>query len=135
MGFDVMRRTRTGATPNETLVCGAKQGDGVGDDSGHVAQEEHQRWKQALHGKGGIAADALARVGCMFSLNAGGVAHQRGDVVGQQLGGQVDDQGLLTQPRDGLKFERVLQALEGFFDTPALVVEIADEGRRESPGV
>jgi hypothetical protein len=41
----------------------------------------------------------------------GGIAHQRSDVVGQHLGGHINDQRLLAQARDGLQVQAVLEPL------------------------
>ena len=127
--------TRTGASGEEALEGGAEYGERIGDGGGDVAQEEHHARQQALHEDGGVCAVALARLGGMVGLGRSGRAHQGGDVVGQHLGGHINDQGLLAQARDALEFERVFQALEGLLDTPALVVEIAEQGGREGGAV
>ena len=101
----------------------------------HVADEQHQPGQYALQDGGCVGSIALARARGKISVLGGGCTHQRGDVVGQDLGGHVDDQGLLAQPRDRFEVQPMLEPLECFFDTPALVVEIAEQRRREALSV
>ena len=79
-----------------------------------------------LHDAGGVGAIALARTRKQAGMIGCGGAHQRGDVVGQNLGRHVDDQGRLRQPRDGFEVQHVLDQLEGFLDSPTLVIQVTN---------
>jgi hypothetical protein len=47
----------------------------------------------------------------------------------------INDQSLLAQPRNGIQVHAVLESLEGFFDTPALVVKVSEQFVREGAGI
>ena len=65
-----------------------------------------------------------------WRVGRGGQAQQCSDVVGEYLGGHVDEQGVLAQARDGFEVHAAFEALEGLFDAPALVVQRAEIGGR-----
>ena len=81
--------------------------------------------------RGRVGAIALARVRRQIGLLGGGQANQRGDVVGQDLGGHVDEHGLLRQARDGFELEPLLEPFERLLNAPALVIEICEQLWRE----
>ena len=118
--------TRPGAARDVSLRVGAKGMDGMVDGRTDVAHEQNQAWQERLHEAGGVGAIALARIRRQAGMIGCGGAHQRGDVVGQNLGRHVDDQGLLRQPRDGFDVQPVLDTLEGFLDSPALVTQVTN---------
>ena len=96
------------------------------DGCAHVADGQHQTRQDALHHRGRVGAIAFARARGEIGLIGGGLAQQRSDVVGQHLGGHVDDQRLLAQPRDGFEVQAMLEPFECFFNAPALVIEIGE---------
>ena len=59
-----------------------------------------------------------------------GARQQRGQVVREDLGCDVDHQRVLAEPADGLQMQAMFQAFERFLDTPALVVQAAEAVRR-----
>ena len=132
MRLDVMSRARAGSVRNEALRGGAEHRDGLGDDLAHVADEQHEPRQQPLHQAGCVGSIAGARARLQIGVHGGRRAHQRRDVVGQDLGRDVDDQCLLRQTRDGFKVQAMLEPFEGLFDAPSLVVEVGSspEGER-----
>lgn len=65
--------------------------------------------QHALHDVAGLGTQAAALRGrWVVGLNS--QAQQRGDVVGQHLGGNVDRQRVLAQARDGLQVQPMLSA-------------------------
>ena len=66
----------------------------------------------------------MPRAGGKIGVLGGCSAHQRGDVVGQDLGGHVDDEGLLARPRDGFEVQPMFEPLESFLDAPALACRV-----------
>ena len=132
MRLDVMSRARAGSARNEALRGGAEHGDGLVDEDAHVADEQHQSWQQPLHQAGRVGSIASTRPGGQVCLLGGRLTHQRRDVVGQDLGRDIDDQCLLRQTRDGFKVQAMLEPFEGLFDAPSLVVEVGSspEGER-----
>ena len=113
--------TRLRSTRDEALRGGGEQGDGLREGCAQVADEQHQTGQQALHEGGCVGSIALARAGGKLGELGGCSAHQRGDVVGQDLGGHVDDEGLLAQARDGFEVQPMFEPLESFLGAPALV--------------
>lgn len=109
MGFDVTNGTRLRSTGDEALRGGGEQGDGLRDGGAHVADEQHQTGQDALHEGDCVGSIALTRAGGKIGVLGGGSAHQRGDVVGQDLGGHVDDEGLLAQARDGFEVQPMFE--------------------------
>jgi hypothetical protein len=122
-------------TGDEALGRVGEQGDGIGNGCARIADEQDPPRQQALQEAGGVGAIALALARCHIGVLGGGVAHERRDVVGQELGGHIDDQGLLAQARDGFQEQPVLQASERLLDTPALLMQIAKEGCGEGLSV
>ena len=135
MRFDVTSGTRLRATMHEALRSGRQNVSGIGDGRAHVTDQQHQSRQQALHEAGGVGTVALSRSSGKVGLLGCGGAHQRGDVVGQDFGGDVDDQGLLAQARDGFEVQSVFEPFECFFDAPALVVEVAEQRSVEALSV
>ena len=88
-----MSGTRLRSAREEALQGAAERGDGLRDGGGDIADEQHQPRQQALHQECRIGSVALARTRQVSGVGCG-QAHQRGDVVGQDLGGHVDEQGL-----------------------------------------
>ena len=103
MGFEVTNGTRLRSTRDEALRGGGEQGDGLRDGRAHVTDEQHQTGQEALHEGDCVGSIALTRAGGEIGVLGGCGAHQRGDVVGQDLGRHVYDEGLLAQPRDGFE--------------------------------
>ena len=60
----------------------------------------------------------------------GGKRGQGLQVVTDDLGGDILDHSLLGQAGDVLKVEAMFQSFERFFDTPSLMVELAEAARR-----
>lgn len=61
------------------------------------------------------------------------MAEQSVQVAGQHFGGDVNDTGLLAQAADAFNLQAVLEAFEGFFDAPALVVQLPKNLSRKRP--
>ena len=103
--------------------------DGVVDEGDHIA---HSQKKARQHAQqDGASVGALALNGPQgWRVGRGGQAQQCSDVVGEYLGGHVDEQGVLAQARDGFEVHAAFEALEGLFDAPALVVQRAEVGGR-----
>lgn len=131
MRFDVMSWTRSGATRHEALRGRGEQRECVPDLEREVVGDEQHAREQPGQEAGGVGAIALARTRRQVGLVAGGQAQHRGDVVGQDLGGDIDEQGLLGQARDAFQVKAMLEPLEGFLDAPALVIEVAEDIGRE----
>lgn len=112
MGLDVTGRSRLRSAGLEALGVGAEHGDGVMDGGADVTDEQHQAWQYTLHEDGGVGTIALARTRGEVGLVGCGRAHQGSDVVGQDLGGHVDDECLLRESRDGFELHAQFQALE-----------------------
>ena len=127
--------TRPGAARDVSLRVGAKGMDGMVDGRTDVAHEQNQAWQERLHEAGGVGAIALARTRKQAGMIDCGRAHQRGDVVGQNLGRHVGDQGPLRQSRDGFEVQPVLDPFEGFLDSPALVIQVAEHRRQAMFGI
>ena len=126
-----MSGTRLRSTRDESLCVGAEDGDGVADGAAHVADEQHQAGQQAAHVGDSIGSVAGARALGQIGLMRSGRAQQRGDVVGQDFGRDVDQQGVLRQARDGFELEAVLEPFEGLLDAPSPVVELGKQLGRE----
>ena len=130
MSLDVLGRTRLRSTRDESLRVGGEGGNGVADRLTDVADEQREAGQQAAHVGEGIGSVAHARTLGQVGLFGGGRAKQRGDVVSQDFGRHVDQQGLLRQARDGFEFEAVLEPFEGLLDAPALAADrLSRQGR------
>lgn len=103
--------TRLRATLHEALRTGRQHVRGIGDGRAHLTDQQHPSRQQALHEAGSVGTPALARSSGKVGLLGCGGADQRGDVVGQGFGGDVDDQGLLAQARDGFEVQSVFEPL------------------------
>lgn len=90
-----------------------------------------QAWQARLDEVGSKGAIALARTRLLTGMvgRRGGRAHQRGDVVGQNLGRHVDGQGLLRQPLCSFVVQRVLDPHEGVLDSSAMVIKVTEHRR------
>ena len=109
-----------------------RAGDGgqrTGDEVTDLFGERQQPWSHALQDGqrvGQIAGSVRRRVDGFVR----GARQQRCQVVGQDLGRDVDHQRVLAEPGDRLQVKAVFQAFERFLDTPALVVQTAEAMRR-----
>ena len=103
MWFDMVGIARLRTPGDEALRGGAEHGDGIDDGRSNVAEHQDKSRQDALHVGGGVGPVALSRACGEVGMLGAGSAHQRGDVVGQDLGCYVDDQGLLRQPRDSFE--------------------------------
>ena len=124
----MVRWPRSGSSRAVALCVGCELPEGRGDRREHVAHHQQDAGQRALHAARGVAAVAVPSRMVRRRLVQRRSAQQRGDVVGQHLGRHIDDQRLLAESRDGLEVQAMLQALERFLDTPALVVQIAEGG-------
>ena len=122
-----------GQDPKGTSRHGLQGLGDAADDVTHAVENGRQKFGQQ---SGRVRALALP-LGELAGLGAeawgglGGSTHQRGKVVRQHFGSHVQQQGLLREARDGLQGPSVLEALEGFFDAPAGVIQVTKAPRRE----
>ena len=121
----------SGWSRNEALRDGGELSDDVMDETSEINGGEQHAGQDLGHECCCVGAVALARPGGQVGVFAGGGAQEGGDVVGQDLGGYVHEQGLLGQARDAFQVQPVLDAFEGFLDAPALVIEVAEDLGRE----
>jgi hypothetical protein len=111
------RRSWPRSAFNPSHQIALEQFDALGDARRKGTRQQHQTWKHALHQAGRVAAVADTIRALLHATGA--VTEQSAQVVGQHLGGDVNDTGLLAQAADAFDFQAVLQAFEGFFDTPS----------------
>jgi hypothetical protein len=97
----MMSGARPGAGRDASIRTEANGIDGMADGKIDVIHEQNQTWQERLHEVGRVSANALTRTSRQVGMVGCVRAHQRGDVVGQNLGSHFDDQCLLRQPRDG----------------------------------
>ena len=97
---------------------------------GSAAKQQHRKQGLPVTAKLRLIRRARKLGGVM-----GGLTEPRMDVVAQDLGGEILCNSQLRQPCDMLEGEPVLEALEGFLDAPALVVQIDDDRGRETHGI
>ena len=124
MRLDVIRWTRPRPATYESLVGGAEQMQDFGDGGDEVADEQYQPRQCPLQRGSSVCAVAAPGPRRHLCLLSCGIAHQRGQVIGQHLGSHVDEQRVLAQARDALQLESMLEPFEGLLDTPALVIEL-----------
>lgn len=123
-----MWRPGSGASRAVVLGVGGDLEDGADDQLDHVAHQDQDGGQDALHAVSVVAAIAALHVLAGTELGQRRSAQQRGDVVGQHLGGHVDDQSRLAQARDGLQVQPVLQAFERLLDAPTAVIQLTKCG-------
>ena len=78
----------------------------------HAAQTQHHAWQQPLQQWRGIGPLTHTPAPRQISLFIGRLAHQRGQVVSQHLGRHVDEQRMLGEAIDTLRFTRCLSRLK-----------------------
>ena len=100
---------RARSSCDEALCRGAEQGQDVIERSDEVADGEHESRQRALKQACRIGSIATPRFLREVGLIGGCRAKQRGQVVGEDLGRHVNDQGLLAQARDALQLEPMLE--------------------------
>lgn len=97
------------------------------DQAQHISQQlddllaEQKRRQQRLQGGvhiGSVDPSRFAQVGAVARAQGG----QSLQVVAQNFGSDILHHRLLRQTRDVLQIEAMLEPLERFFDTPALVI-------------
>ena len=126
-----MSWTRLRLNRGEALCAGAGGSDGVDDSAGHIADAQRQTGQRAAHVGDRVVAGALAPARWQVGLWGGSQAHHRGDVVGQDFAGYVDDQRLLRQARENLDSEAAFETFASLFEAPALIMDICKEFGRE----
>jgi hypothetical protein len=99
-----------------------------------------QAWQAQLREVGSQGAIALARTRLLIGMvgrsgRSGGSAHQRGDVVGQNLGRHVSDKGLVRQTRGRFKVQPGLDPLKCLVDSSALVKQVTERRGRALFGI
>ena len=104
---------------------------------------DKQLWRRVGHYVGvtrqlddmfGVKLLALTRTACAKVRTASRRCTrttQRCQVFGQHLGGDINNQSLLTQTRGGLQMHRTLEPLVLHFGSPALVIKLAKALPRE----
>jgi hypothetical protein len=101
MRVDVVCRPMAAAVWVNLFGCSRQQCDGIVDAGDDVADAQEHPRQQVHRGVGREAAVAAARrAGNGFfglSHRLRGRADQRGEVVGQDLGGDISDERLLAQ--------------------------------------
>ena len=107
-----MRRTRSGSARDEPLGVGSQQVQHVIKGGGEVANEQDQPWQGSLQQCRSVGAIAPPRDAVQLGLMRGRGAQQRGQVVGQHLGGHVDEQRVLAQARYALELHPMFEPLE-----------------------
>lgn len=93
---DVVIGSRSGSRGEVALVDTSEQAQRVTNGGGDITDAQQHRSECASCQACGIAAVAPAR-GRQAGLRGGGCAHRRGEVVGQDLGGHVDQQRVLRR--------------------------------------
>jgi hypothetical protein len=106
----------------------------------HIAQPlgdllaKQQRRQQRLQGGvliGTVDPNQFGQVGAV----AGALGGQSLQVIKQHFGSDILKDRLLRQVRDVFQIEAMLEPLERFFDTPALVIELAERASRETHNI
>jgi hypothetical protein len=125
------RRARPKSTINPSHQIAFEQFNALGDARRNGTRQQQQTRQHALHQAGRIAAVADTIRALLHAT--GTVTEQSAQVVGHHFGGDVNDTGLLAQAADAFNFQAVLEAFEGFFDAPALVVQLPKHLCRKRP--
>ena len=100
-----------------------------------VRVAEQASGEDGTQGADGVGAIVDARwvVGPVIRQVLGG--QQAAEVVGQYLGVEVLLQGQVVEAGNCFEVETMLEALEGFLDAPATVIEVAEVAQREALGI
>ena len=128
MRFELVRWPRPGSPGVVSLGVGSELIDGADDRIDDVAHEQQYAGQDALYQPGRVAPVASALALRQPGGVGGHYCHQRAQVVGQHLGGYINDLRLLAQARDRFEVQEVLQALERLLAAPALVIQLAEGG-------
>lgn len=123
-------RSRSAAIGDESLKVQGDFGEELGDDAGGQAQAagEHARQEAAQMREGERAVDAPGRLR-FDDLLGRQIGRQGIEIVADHLGADILARREPGQAGRMLERQAMLEALEGFFDAPAAVIEIG-EGRR-----
>ncbi len=135
MRFDMTFWPGSGSSRDDAADGSSQEIKRMADGRQDIANKYQHTRQHTQHGRSGITPVALtfdAVLRLLWRIAAQCTCtKQRSQVVSQHLGGNINDQSLLTQARDGLQLHVVLEPLERLLNTPALMIEFTKTLPRE----